>query len=128
MEFHDLRSIGEAASRPTIKTTGKSVLITIPHHLADSAGLTAGVKVRVKLGESGKAKALLISKTNGEGWALTRRKNVVQLFVREARPKAAVPVSDLEFRLQPDGLVLNLPTPWDLADPHVVVRPPGTSR
>lgn len=122
MEFHDLRSIGEAASSPTIQTTAKSVLITIPHHLADSAGFSAAAKVRVRLGESGKAKALLISKASGEGWPLTRRKNVMQLFVREVRPKAPVAPGELAFRIQPDGLVLNLPAQWDLAEPHVVIR------
>lgn len=122
MEFHDLRPIGEAASSPTIQTTAKSVLITIPHHLADSAGFSAAARVRVRLGESGKAKALLIGVSNGDGWSLTRRTNVMQLFVREIRPKAAVSPTDLVFRIQPDGLVLSLPPPWDLAEPHVVIR------
>ncbi|HYG27307.1 MAG TPA: hypothetical protein VD906_10400 [Caulobacteraceae bacterium] len=120
MDYFELRSISEAGSRPTIRTTEKSVLITIPLHLAESAGLLECAKLEVQFGESGKQRGLRLSK--GGRWAITRRRNVLQLFVREIFPKAPAPLTNLDFQVGDQRLDLMLPTPLDLADPHVVVR------
>jgi len=122
MEFYDLRSMGEAGARPTIRTTGKSVMITIPNHLAQSAGLPDSGRVRLRIGESGKHRAVRISRSDSGVWSVTRRRNVLQIFVRELMPKGAVQLTDLDFRITEDGLEVSLPSPWELANPHVVVR------
>lgn len=122
MDFYDLRPVGDAGNKPTIKTTDKSVLVTIPNHLLQSAGLSGAGKVRVRFGESGKTKAIRITACTDEGWGLTARKNVAQIFVREIMPKVAVAQAEVAFEIDAGSLTLSLPPAWDLADPHVVVR------
>lgn len=127
MDFYDLRAVGEAGARPTIKTTDRSVLVTVPAHLAESAGFGGASKVRVQLGETGKNKVLRLSRAEGAGWPLTSRRNVVQVFVREMMPQSTVPPTVLQFSVHEGGLDLTLPPNWTLKDPHVVVRPSAVS-
>ena len=105
MDFYDLRPVGDAGNKPTIKTTDKSVLVTIPNHLLQSAGLSGAGKVRVRFGESGKTKAIRITACTDEGWGLTARKNVAQIFVRarvfSERPvHAPYPTSPIPFEVR----------------------------
>lgn len=122
MDFFDLRAISDAGAKPSVKTTQKSVLITIPAHLAQGAGLPAGGRVRVQLGQNGKTKVVRISAASDGAWEVTQRRNVSQLFVRQLMPRATVPASAVSFALHEDAIEITLPSPWELADPHVVAK------
>ena len=128
MEFYDVRPVGPGAAKPTIRTTGRTVLITIPNHLADNAGISTSSKVRVRFGESGRQRALQIAPAADGKWSVTRRRNVLQLFARQLAPKAPVALCEVDFQLKEGAIELALPTPWELADPHVLVRAAPTSR
>lgn len=127
MDFYDLRAVSETGAQPTIKTTDRSVLVTVPAHLAESAGFGGAEKVRVQLGEAGKTKILRLSSAERFGWALTCRRNVVQVFIRELMPRSAVPSTVLPFAIHEGGLDLTLPSNWALKDPHVLIRPTGSA-
>lgn len=56
MESYDLRTVGEAGARPTIKTTDRSVLVTVPAHLAESGGLVTQARCASSLARPASAK------------------------------------------------------------------------
>lgn len=78
--------------------------------------------MRIQLGEAGKCKVLRLSRAEAGGWPVTRRRNVVQVFVREVMPQSPVTSTVLQFAVHEEGLDLTLPPNWSLNDPHVVVR------
>lgn len=125
MEFYPLQRLAKStSSRPSIRTIGgnKTVLISIPAHVAIQAGLSGASKVDVQLGLNASSKAVKITAAADGKWVQATRKTSSQIHVRELMPKEAVSPVDVDFRIDNGALILTLPAPWELENELVVVK------
>lgn len=116
MEFIPLRRGPDA--KPVLAARAKHATLSIPGDLAKDASLAAG-KVRVGIGTEGRARYLQVVNDPIGDFQLTKRGANLVLTAKELLPLSRAEAHgkgvSLSVHSKEDGLVLPLPTDWQMA-------------
>lgn len=115
MQFYDV--IPGSGAKASVMTTPTGVIFSIPIELAARAGLRKEGFVKLQYGREGADQAVqLVPSTEETAWKIQCRTAVVQVHAKQLRPKTEHPKTSIDHQLGNGGLILSLPTSWDMPD------------
>lgn len=123
MQFHDVNP--DTGARATVVATPNDVVFALPVSLAKRAGIEPDAHVTLRFGKDGDKRAVLVVPTTAEtAWKVRGRRQVVQIHAKQLMPSAQIPKTELTSLMAHGGLVLNLPTGWEVQPDAVDDQPP----